>query len=105
MRTIERLLQRAKSRPQPELLGTVQPWGDKWYFTLHSTKGRYKRRYDKGEAETEEKAFDFREDAIKYGESVMGGKGKLLAVSFIDMDKKQVPFTTAEKEAAGIAVN
>ncbi len=105
MRIIERLLQRAKSRPQPELLGTVQPWGDKWYFILHSTNGRYKRRYDKGEATTEEKAFDFREDAIKYGESVMKGKGKLVAVSFIDMEKNEVPFTTAEKEAAGIAID
>ena len=102
MRVIERLLERAKHRPRPELLGVISPWGDKWYFSLHKTTGRYSSYKGKHKNEEETKAFDFRDDAIKYAESVMKGEGQLLKVGFIDMEGKQTPFTKAEKEAAGI---
>lgn len=96
MRLIERLLQRAENRPKPDLLGVVCPWGDKWYFALHS--------YKKGKCEQPERmAFDFKADALQYAESVMKNRGKILSVNFIDKDKRDAPFTTAEKEAAASA--
>ena len=101
MRIIERLLDRAKNRPRPDLLGIVSPWGDKWHFMIHRTTGRGRKK----QCETEIKAFDFKADAVKYAESVMKGNGQILTVSFIDMDKRETPFTPAEKEAAGIATD
>lgn len=105
MRVIERLLERAKHRPRPNPLGIIQPWDDKWYFTIHQAQGRNRPHNSKFKYEGQSKAFDFRDDAIKYGESVMKGKGQLLTVGFIDMDGKQSPFTKAEKEAAKVATD
>jgi len=105
MRIIEKLLWKAKSRPQPDIVGFVMPWDKKWHFTLHKSKGRNRPHNEKFSYEGESKEFDFREDAIKYGESVMNGKGRLISIAFVGMDKKQAPFTPAEKEAAGLATD
>ena len=92
MRTIERLYQRAKSRPRPQRMGLIMPWGDKWYFSMLSTVN--------GKREKEEKGFDCKADAVEYAQGRMKDDETLNIVSFIDMDKKEVPFTTEDKRRA-----
>lgn len=90
MKLIDKLYEKAKSRPRPKILGTVFPEGDKWTFSL--------KEGSKGTSET--KCFDRKRDAVDYANTRMNGKGTLYTVSFINASREEGPFTPVEKQEA-----
>lgn len=98
MKTIDRLLQRVKRLPKPDISAFVVPWRGGWSCTINNVRGNV---WHGGSVESKEKGFTTKGAAMVWGRANMP-KGSLLRhVCMIDMQHKDVSENIGRVKGSG----